>query len=228
MKIIGTCGRMWADVLYSQAADSITEMMQFSQMTLCKSDEMILFNKAAVSYHEMGRNQLVEEMEGDWLFQVDTDHVFAPDLLVRLLALQKKHDAPVISAIYQYKHAPHGPVAGFWTGDKQITPLMEWDRSAEILEVGVVGAGGLLVRKEVFKRIKKELGEAPFQITEGLSEDYSFCRRCKKLGIPVYLAPKVEAHHLIRHALSVEDYVPRDLVKPAQVAGGSLVSAEGK
>ena len=227
MKIIGSVGRMWADSMYAQNADSIAEMLQFSQMTLCGAGEMILFNKASVSYHEMGRNQLVEDMEGDWLLQVDTDHVFAPDLLVRLLALQKKHDAPVVSAIYQYKHAPHGPVAGFWTGDKQITPLMEWDRSAEILEVGVVGAGGLLVRKEVFKRIKKELGEAPFQITEGLSEDYSFCRRCKKLGIPVYLAPKVETHHLIRHALSVEDYVPRDLVKPAQVFGGSLVSALG-
>ncbi len=222
MKIIGTIGRMWADMIYSQAADSITEMVQFSQMTIPSPGEMILFNKAAVSYHEMGRNQLVEEMEGDWLLQVDTDHVFAPDLLVRLLAVQKKYDAPVVSAIYQYKHAPHGPVAGMWTGEKNISPIKDWDRSLEALEVGVCGAGALLVRKDVFKRIKGELGEAPFQITEGLSEDYSFCRRCRKLGIPVTLAPQVEAHHIVRHSLSVLDYRgERDVA--VQTSGGIVL-----
>jgi hypothetical protein len=223
MKIIGSVGRMWSDVIYSQAADSITEMLQFSQMTLCRFDEMILFNKAAVSYHELGRNQLVEEMEGDWLLQVDTDHVFSPDLLVRLLAVQKKYDAPVVSAIYQYKHAPHGPVAALWTGDKTLTPITEWNREAETLEVGAVGAGALLVRKDVFKRIKSELGEAPFQITEGLSEDYSFCRRCRKLGIPVTLATQVEAHHLIRHALSIHDYAGEKSLA-AKASGGIVVS----
>ena len=112
MKIIGTYGRMWSDVLYAQSSDSITQMLQFSQMTECKSDEMILFNSARVSYHEMGRNQLVEEMEGDWLFQFDTDHVASPDLLSRLLSIQRSQNAPVVSAIYQYKHYPHSPVAG--------------------------------------------------------------------------------------------------------------------
>ncbi len=120
MKIIGTIGRMYSDVMYAQTADSITELLQFSQMSLCKRDESILFNKATVSYHELGRNQLVEEAHGEWLLQVDTDHIFAPDLLTRMLSLQKKLDAPVVSAIYQFKHPPHSPVAGIWTGDKTL------------------------------------------------------------------------------------------------------------
>lgn len=227
MKIIGTVGRMWSDMMYAQCADSITEMMQLSQMTLCRPNEMILFNKANVSYHEMGRNQLVEEMEGDWLLQVDTDHVWAPDMLIRLLNLQKRFDAPVISAIYQYKHPPHGPVAAFWTGDKTLTPLAEWDRTADIIPVGAVGGGALLVKKEVFKRIKSELNEMPFQITEGLSEDYSFCRRCRKLGIPIHLAPQVETHHLIRHALSVDDYAPRgEMYRAGVQVDGSVIRQE--
>jgi len=222
MKILGSVGRMWSDVMYAQTADSIAEMLQFSQMTLCGPGEMILFNKALVSYHELGRNQLVEEMEGDWLLQVDTDHIFAPDLLTRLLAIQKKHNAPVVSAIYQYKHPPHSPVMSMWTGDKVLTPVKDWDRDKEVLEVGACGAGALLVRKEVFTRIKNELHEAPFQITEGLSEDFSFCRRCRLLGIPVTVATKVEAHHLIRSVLSVDDYAG-DRQIPAKAEKGIIL-----
>lgn len=223
MKVIGTIGRMWADNIYSDTSDSIAEMLQFSQMTLCGPDEMILFNKARVSYHELGRNQLVEEMEGDWLLQVDTDHTFGSDMLVRLLAIQKKYDADVVSAIYQFKQPPHSPVAGIWTGDKTLTPLMDWNRSLDALQVGSVGAGALLVKRSVFNRIKRELGEAPFQITEGISEDYSFCRRCRILGIPITLATQVECHHLTRNVLSVEDYKPRVDVKEAKIQNGQIL-----
>lgn len=223
MKIVGTMGRMWADTIYSPTVDSLVEMMQVSERTLCQPGEMILYNKAAVSYHELGRGQLVDEMEGEWLLQVDTDHSFAPDLLIRLLEIQKKHHAPVVSAIYQFKHPPHSPVAGLWTGDKTLTPLLDWDRSAEVIQVGACGAGALLVRKEVFKRIKEELREAPFAITEGLSEDYSFCRRCRTLGIPVVLAPQVEAHHIVRSTLHIGDYRCQQETKPAKTQGGAIV-----
>jgi len=228
VKVIGSVGRMWADNLYSVAADSITEMLQLSQMQLCGQGEMILYNKATVSYHEMARNQLVEDMEGAWLLQVDTDHVFGPDLLIRLLALQTKYNLPVISAIYQYKHAPHGPVAGLWTGDKTLTPLMDWDRGKDVLEVGVVGGGALLVKRGVFNRIKRELGENPFSITEGLSEDYSFCRRCRKLGIPVNLALNVEAHHITKNILHVGDYTPKSETFVAQTQNGSILRKDEK
>jgi hypothetical protein len=208
MKIIGTVGRMWADSTYSSFTDSLVEMLQFSERNLCSESEMILYNKATISWHSGARNQLVEEMEGDWLLQVDTDHVFAPDMLVRLLELKEKYDYPVISAIYQYKHPPHGPVAGIWQGDKSLSPILDWDRSAEVIPVGAVGAGALLVDRKVFAKIKRATGEPPFEVTEGLSEDYSFCRRCRILGIPIGLAVNVQCHHTIRTVLDMEDYVP--------------------
>lgn len=169
---------------------------------------MILYNKATISWHSGARNQLVEEMEGDWLLQLDTDHVFAPDMLVRLLELKAKYNYPVISAVYQFKYPPHGPVAGIWQGDKSLSPILDWDRSAEIIPVGAVGAGALLVDRSVFAKIKRELGEPPFEVTEGLSEDYSFCRRCRILGIPIGLAVNVQCHHTIRTVLDMEDYTP--------------------
>lgn len=223
MKIIGTIGRMWADNMYSVCADSIADMRVFSQMALCKPGEMIDYNSASASYHELGRNQLVAEMNGDWLLQVDTDHVFGPDLLVRLMDVSERYSAPVVSAIYQFKHPPHSPVAGLWTGDKTLTPVLDWDRSQETLQVGAVGAGALLVRRSVFQKIKKELSEAPFQITEGLSEDYSFCRRCRELGIPVTLALNIEAHHVTRNVLHVGDYKAQGELQEVKSRAGTLV-----
>lgn len=222
MQIVGTISRMWSDSAYSSFMDSLVELVQVSEKSLCGPGEMILYNKANISWHSGGRNQLVEEAEGDWLFMLDTDHVFAPDLLIRLLEIRKKYGTEVLSGIYQYKHPPHGPVAGFWQGEKSLAPLADWDRSAEILEVGAVGGGCLLVDRKVYRRIIAELRENPFDIIEGLSEDYSFCKRCQKLGIPVYLAPKVQCHHTIRTVLDIEDYRPDGPVKGIQTVNGAV------
>ena len=221
-KIIGTVGRMWADTTYSSFTDSLVDLMQFSQMALCKQGEMVQYDHATVSWHQMGRNQLVTQMQGDWLLQLDTDHVFGPDLLARLLYLSKKHDLPVLSGIYQYKNPPHGPVAGMWTGDKRITSLVSWPKEEEVLEVGVVGAGALLVQKKVFDRITKELKQEPFEIIPGLSEDYSFCYRCKQLGIPVGLAVNVQCHHQIRTTLDMADYYPDQALMKVSSKMGEL------
>ena len=222
LRVVGTIARMWADNTYSSFTDSLVELMQVTERTICGPGEMLLYNKATISWHSGARNQIVEDAEGEWIFMLDTDHVFAPDLLIRLLEIRKKYGTEVLSGVYQYKHHPHGPVAGFWQGDKALAPLADWDRSAEILEVGAVGAGCLLVDRKVYNRIKRELGELPFDITEGLSEDYSFCRRCRKLGIPVYLAPRVQCHHTIRTVLDLEDYRPPAQTKAVQIVNGGI------
>jgi len=58
----------------------------------------------------------------------------------------------------------------------------------------------------------------------GLSEDYSFCWRCKEMGVPVLLAPQVECHHLITVPLYTSDYAPSpESVKPARATEGKLI-----
>lgn len=213
-KAIGSVGVMWQDTMSSQFVHSLANLLLFSQQTLCGKHEYIHYEWARASYHELSRTQLVDEMEGDWLLQVDTDHSFAPDMLTRLMALKKKHNIPVISGIYCYKAPPYSPVANLWKEDGGIVPLAAWNPDAEILQVGPVGAGCLLADCEVFDRIKRELRQAPFHIIQGLSEDYSFCRRCRDLKIPIHLAMKVECHHLApRNVLHVGDYV--DQFRPA-------------
>lgn len=207
-KAIGTVGIMWSDMVSSQFMHALMQMLVYSQANLCKPGEFIHVNWARASYHELGRNQLVDEMEGDWLLQLDTDHVFGPDLLERLLFYKNREKASVISGIYCYKMPPYGPVANVWGPDGRVIPIGAWHPDTEVLQVGPVGGGCLLVDRKVFDAIKHGMNQAPFHIIPGLSEDYSFCKRCKDLNIPVHLAMKVESHHLApRHVIYVSDYV---------------------
>lgn len=216
-KVDGTVGIMWADTVSGKFLDSFANMIIYSPYYLH-------YEKASVSWHEMARNQLVEGMLGDWILMLDTDHCFSPDLLERMLRIKEKYNAPVVSGIYTYKFPPHAPVVNFWdesqTDRIRVSPLLEWDRSTEVMEVGCVGAGCLLIDRKVFKQIEYSLSEAPFSIVPGLSEDYSFCYRCKKLGIPILLAPQIECHHIVPSVLSVQDYVAPSTIKPVRAENG--------
>jgi hypothetical protein len=218
----GTIGVMGMNAVSGRFVKSITNLAVYTQYNFgYEYLDPIYVDYAPCTYHQLARNTLVKEMQGNWLFMTDTDHQFAPDLLLRLLRLSKKHGCKVLSGIYLTKYPPHSPVAGLWTPDKKLVyPIKDWNREKEVLELpGCVGGGCLLVYKEVFDRMTNELNELPFTEYNGLSEDYSFCHRCSRLGIPVYLAPRVESHHLIEHAVSVEDYIapPKEELAPYAV-----------
>lgn len=207
-RAIGSASRMWCDTAYDKFIDSWTDMLLYSQRFLCGPNEYIHRLSAPVSWHSSSRNHLVEHMRGDWLYMADTDHAFTPDILERLLLIMESEKIDVVSGLYLSKHPPHSPVMGIWKPEGGVMPILDWRRDARIFPVGVVGAGCLLVRRSVFTRICTEFRCQPFDIIPGYSEDYSFCVRCQKLGIPVYVAPQVQCHHVIKTVLDADDYIP--------------------
>lgn len=209
---IGTIGQMSCDY-HRSFGNCYKRFMSYNNRYLIGPGEYIHEVDGTVSWHEMARNQMVEDCRGDWLFMMDTDHVYAPDHLDRLLLYKQKAKARVISGIYQYKFPPHAPVMNIYMNG-QLHPIMDWPDYAEYFEVGTVGAGNLLIDKSVFDDIKKKFKCKPFDIIQGLSEDYSFCHRCKELDIPIFVAPKVQFHHVIETVLSIDDYIkPSELFK---------------
>lgn len=196
-KALGTVGRMYSETPPDRFVDSLSQLLVYSNHALCEPNQFIHYNWATISWHELGREQLVSESLGDWLLMLDTDHIFSPDLLERLLFLRSKYNTRVISGLYGAKQFPHFPVANTWTEDGNIIPLRDIDFSKEVQEIGPVGGGVLLIDRSVLFEINDKLQEPPFKNIAGLSEDYSFCARCRRLGIPVYLAPNIESHHLM-------------------------------
>jgi len=224
---VGTIARAWADTVSVKFTDSLTQMCIYEQSKLPRG-KYIHYVTPTVSWHELMRNQIVEKVQGEWLFMTDTDHVFAPDLLERLMRLKKRYKAQVIVGTYQYKFPPHMPVVNMWKETPQglkVVPIVAWDRRQECIQVGVVPGGCMLVDKSVLQRVMLETNEKCFQIHPGLSEDYSFCLRLKKLGIPIYWAPNVENHHVIPNVLSIQDYIPPSDVPLAKIQHGVMIES---
>lgn len=183
---------------------SWAEMREFSKEALCQEGEYIHADRARVSLHDTARNHLADNMKGDWLLMLDTDLEFDPDLCARMVGTMTKYNLDVLTGVYCFKSQPHTPVLYYWNESTDRTEMIgDWDRSAELFEIGAAGGGCLLIHRRVFDKIKKELGERPFDrmpatnwkgATHG--EDHSFFRRLRQVGIKAVCAPKIHCYHL--------------------------------
>jgi hypothetical protein len=173
------------------------EMLTHSERVLCGPHEYLHKTRSTVSLHDWGRNQIVKDLRGDWLFMVDADNAFEPDLLCRLLNVSAKYDLDVVTGAYCFKSPPHYPVLYIRNPESERHEIIaEWDRSCEVFRIDSAGAGCLLIRRRVFDRIAKELRENPFDRIGRKGEDHSFFERLRRLDIPVWCAWKVEIQHL--------------------------------
>lgn len=216
-RCIGSVSRMGGNPAYlGEFVDSFADLIQFNASYLCGPGEYVFYPRfPRVSIHDLARNHIAETMRGDWVLMLDTDHAFDPDICARLLNASDRTGADVVTGMYQYRQPPHSPVLFRFREGKGMLPIGDWDRSVEALEVDSAGAGCLFVRRRVFDRIRKELGEEPFGRIGGYGEDHSFFLRLHKLGVPAVCATKVECHHLQVRPLTISDY-DRDAVETAE------------
>jgi hypothetical protein len=185
---------------------SLARMVDYNCRYLCGPNQYIEIMATEHAFHEVARNKLASQAQGDWLFQIDMDH------------------NDVVTGLYLHRRPPYSPTIWHWVDDESTNYafLADWPKG-EIMEIGVAGAGCLLVRNKVFKRMYDELGEQPFSTKEFktsaddlIGEDFAFFRRCRKLGIRVCCPTYVECHHLEVRALGAEtDYNPDSMGGPA-------------
>ena len=222
-RCVGTCARMGGCPAYlGEFFDSFVDLVQWNAMYLCGPGEYVHYPRPpGVSIHDLARNAVVESARGDWVLMLDSDHAFDPDLCARLLNVSDATGADVVTGLYQYRRPPHSPVLFRYKEGRGMLPLGDWDRSVGAIEVDSAGAGCLFVRRRVYDRIDRELGEKPFDRVGGYGEDHSFFLRLHRLGIPAVCATRVECHHLQVRPLSLDHY-DRDAVEtaPAETARG--------
>ena len=207
-KCIGTVAVMWGSWPQSFAR-CYKDLMALTNRYLCGPNEYIKEVDGSVSWHPLGRNEIVEKSEGEWLFSLDNDHVYAPDLLIRLLHEMELSGADVVSGLYLNKHPGSGHVPVALVKDPEsdnLVQLTSWPKGTRHLKIATVGGGCLLVKRKVFSKLRKQFGDGPFDLVGNLSEDYSFCKKCGDLGIDIVLCPQVECHHTTAHVLSAKDF----------------------
>jgi hypothetical protein len=140
------------------------------------------------------------ESGADWLFFLDSDVIAPDDAIHKLMA----HNRPVVSGMYCRRSEPIGvPVAiknGTWLNNFRL---------GDTVEVDLVGAGCLLIHRELLQKIPPQRhGKHWFDwrvdlkgvpgMGEGdcLSEDFTFCSWCRKHGVPILLDTSIVCKHV--------------------------------
>ena len=143
---------------------------------------------------DRARNHLVQQMldhpiGATHLFFLDADILPSSDTLMVLL----RHQRPIVSALYRKRLYPHEPMAFMKKGDK-IVPISGKKRG--LASANLVGAGCLLIERQVFEKIKPPWFESTWKGKKNLSEDFSFCEKAKKAGFTIDVDMSVTPLHL--------------------------------
>ncbi len=138
-----------------------------------------------------GRNNLVADalaLGAEWLWFLDDDHAFAPDLLLRLLA----HQVDIVTPVYLQRMMPFAPVAYTHREGADYFPMHLHDYEPdELVEIHSAGTGGMLIRSEVFRAVGKPWFEHGYA-----SEDLIFCDKARDAGFPIHCDTGARLGHI--------------------------------
>ena len=141
----------------------------------------------------------------DYLFFLDANTIPKPDILDRLLA----HGVPMVAGLVQ-----------IW--QEHLIPMsMRWDKEANgykphygdgLQQVDVTTCACTLIKREVMESVERPafaFTQSDEFGTEGLSEDFYFCKRVREAGFPIAVDFDAICDHDI-HTRSLA--INRDLV----------------
>ena len=141
---------------------------------------------------DTARNALAEEAlkneKCTHLFMVDDDMTFEPDAMMKLLS----RDVDVVGAL-AFKRRPDYDPCVYRKKEGKYFPILP----NIFQEVDVVGSGGILIKTDVLKKLKRPWFET-FYDDEGRhwSVDFDFCIKAKKAGFKIFVDPTVEMGHI--------------------------------
>lgn len=153
---------------------------------------------------DCARNEICRDVlagDEDWLFFMDADHIFPPDVVARLLS----HRQPVVTARYHTRRAPFHAVVyvkhRLLDGPHRYAPV---HFGQGLIEIERCGAGALLIRRDVLEKVRFQSGENWFRYQKApdpphdlsVSEDFWFCRQVREAGFKLYCDWDVEVSHL--------------------------------
>jgi len=177
------------------------------------------------------RNGLIRKFlaygKADWLWLVDSDMVFRPDTVERLLEHADPVTAPIVGGLcfgFDDKANVQPTLFGL-VGDEdspQVIRYHEWPPDS-MFEVAATGAACLLIHKSALERIRdvqlpRRNGRPGyndafpwFQETEHdgnpVSEDITFCWRAIQTGCRVWVNTAVQIGHIKDRELTMDVYL---------------------
>ena len=143
------------------------------------------------------RNGIVRDAQANactHLAMMDTDQVYPADTIPKLL----RHNLPIVGALVNRRYPPFDALM-FRGKINNFTRVEDWEKD-ELVEVDATGTGCLLIRIDVFDKLKepwfKFIPNPDSTIGGIVGEDFYFCNKAREAGIPIYVDTSVEVAHL--------------------------------
>ncbi len=162
-------------------------------------DTQIGFEVGSLVYN--ARNNLARQAiksEADWVLWLDSDMVFGPDLLQRMLKVCTENDIDFLTALCFRRKPPFTPCL-FDRLDKvgrgaSYTAIMSVPDGR--FKVGGCGFAGVLMSTDVLMSVASKFDGRMFDPLEGFGEDVSFCWRARQCGYDIWCDSEIEMGHV--------------------------------
>ena len=173
----------------------------YSNLTTVKRPAGTALAHAASQVISTNRNTISEQAltsGAEWIWYVDDDHVFQPDTLTRLL----DRNVDIVSGLYLQRTAPYAP--HYYTREEPngavwSEPLTPQEQG--LREAVAVGAGCLLVKTAVLKRLEPPYWRLGQMAPDVWGDDIDFCRRARAAGFKVWCDLDVLVGHYVIHSI---------------------------
>lgn len=162
-------------------------------------DTIVGFQVGSLVYN--ARNELARQAiksEADWVLWLDSDMVFEPDLLKKMLKVCEENDIDFLTGLCFRRKPPYTPTL-FDRLDKMehgasYTTIMSVPEGR--FKVGGCGFAGVLMSTDILLSVAARFGGRMFDPLEGFGEDVSFCWRARQCGYEIWCDSDIELGHI--------------------------------
>jgi hypothetical protein len=232
-------GYLRPTLVHGDFQESLLDMLEFDRKGVGRIAGRLGFRSSANL--ATGRNMIVqhflERSDAGWLLMLDTDMVFAPDTVERLLEHADPVTAPIVGALcFGFDEAGDvqptlfglepDPAAPDDPNRLQVTRYHDWTPES-MYPVAGTGAAALLMHRGALEKIRADGYNDAYpwfqELAHGgrpVGEDLGFCFRAVQSGFPIYVNTGVQVGHMKERVLTAETfYLSRGLLSPMHPGG---------
>jgi len=169
------------DMVHTHFAFSLSQLYKTTSEVI---DTYLFFDSSSILLNQ--REKLIEEaklINSDYVLWLDSDMVLPSTAAIRLL----EHNQDIVGCNYLKRTKPLKPVA--------YKNIEDWDSflpltiEENLVEVEGVGMGCILMKTEIFNKIKKPYFEFTYneKSDDWLGEDFNLLKKLREVGYKVYI-----------------------------------------
>ena len=165
----------------------------------------------------MARNRLAKTAVAnnfDYIVWIDSDMVFEPDTVNKLVA-HVKEGKDFVSGLYFSRQFPMHPIVMkdiVWERQEDgtikhgATPYYDYPKD-QVFKIAGCGFGICITSVDMIAHVAGEFRQPPFDPFPSLGEDYSFCWKANKLGYQCWCDSSIKAGHVGEFVYNEEVYL---------------------